>query len=669
MSEFVQDDVIANRSRGLHQAPVQRNRAAPRARPPARALIAHHDLSDFALMRRRQFKHARRQFAFRQPPKMPFHRRPQVFGLAAHTDALIAQAYLPGLPISPRFQTSQFSPEQYPAAHAPFGQRDRLGLSQQLFFSHAMFLSAKRNASSSEPPRGTVTRAAPSRRRRKMYRRALGLRTTCSPTRCGPTISQRSFGVLGRQGLKRNCNCTPAGISARKVRRRMENADIRDFLPSPPDALLIGPVIPNNSEKTFMRSEQTEVLVVGAGPAGLLTALLLAEAGVDVSIIDREERTTARSYACALHPRTLQLLNRLQLAAPLLELGRRTSKLAFYDQESRRAEIDLAQLDTEFPFLLILPQSAVESLLEERLRKAGINVQWNHRLDAVQDDNEEVVATVEEMAGTATGYIVPHWEMVVKRRTPVRAQFVIGADGHHSTLRNRLGVESQRVAGPFFFAAYEFESDTPTENEVRVVLDNTTTNVLWPLAGNRGRWTFQLSRSHSVAEFPEKERRAARLSPPTVDEKIREFVERVAKTRAPWFSSGIKSIAWCTKVVFEHRVAKQFGRNRCWLVGDAAHQAGPVGIQSMNVGFCEAEALSAALKTSLHDAAPLNLAETYDRSWQAEWKRLLGLTGGLKTRNDTNPWVRDRAQRILPCLPASDGDLTSLAAQLKLDYP
>jgi 2-polyprenyl-6-methoxyphenol hydroxylase-like FAD-dependent oxidoreductase len=422
------------------------------------------------------------------------------------------------------------------------------------------------------------------------------------------------------------------------------------------------------TKANFMRDERTEVLVVGAGPVGLFSALLLAEAGLQVNIIDREQRTAARSYACALHSQTLRLFARLNLAAPLLEIGHRVSTVAFYDHETRRAEINLTELQNDFPFLLILPQNAVEALLEQRLRKAGVNVHWNHRLDTLQDDTEEVLATVEELAGTSTGYIVPHWEMVVKRRSEVRAQFVLGADGHHSTLRQRLGIESQRVAGPFFFAAYEFESE-PTNDELRVVLDNTSTNVLWPLPGNKCRWTFQLTHPHSGTEFPEKERRAVRLSQPAVDEKIKDYVLRAAKNRAPWFSASVKEIDWCTEVVFEHSLARQFGRNRSWLVGDAAHQTGPVGVQSMNVGFAEAETIAGDILKVLRQTSPPALLETYDRHWQAEWKRLLGLTGGLKTRNNTNPWVRDRAARILPCLPASDGDLTALASQLSLDYP
>ncbi len=174
---------------------------------------------------------------------------------------------------------------------------------------------------------------------------------------------------------------------------------------------------------------------------------------------------------------------------------------------------------------------------------------------------------------------------MVKRSFPIRAQFLVGADGYGSLVRNRLGIENTQVAGPHFFAAYEFEPEEKVEDEVRVVLDQSTTNVLWPLLGNRYRWTFQLLKSEISTEFPEKERRGVRLAQQAVDERIRQYVEQVAKQRAPWFTAGVKEITWCTEVVFEQRVAKHFGRERCWLAGDAAHQTGPVGVQSMNVGM------------------------------------------------------------------------------------
>jgi 2-polyprenyl-6-methoxyphenol hydroxylase-like FAD-dependent oxidoreductase len=258
--------------------------------------------------------------------------------------------------------------------------------------------------------------------------------------------------------------------------------------------------------------------------------------------------------------------------------------------------------------------------------------------------------------------------MMVKRRFSIHARLVVGADGTHSLVRQRLGVEYLRIAGPEYFAAYEFETDSPADAEVRVVLDQATTNVLWPLPGNKYRWTFQLIKSEIPTEFPEKERRSARVSQPAVEETMRQYVQKVARQRAPWFSASVKEIAWCTDVAFEHRLTKEFGRERCWLAGDAAHQTGPVGAQSMNAGLIEADALAERLTQVLRGHAALATLATYDQEGQANWRRLLGITGGLKPGSTTGDWVRERRARILPCLPASGAeDLAALAGQLGLD--
>ena len=418
-----------------------------------------------------------------------------------------------------------------------------------------------------------------------------------------------------------------------------------------------------------MREGQTEVLVIGAGPVGLWLALSLAEAGVQVTIVDRQSRITARNYACALHPATLKLLNRFGLADAAIQRGRRLQKMAFYEGQSRHAEIDLSRLSADYPFLLILPQSDLESLLEQRLHQAGVAVQWNHRFEALAEEQQQVCATLEELEGTSTGYIVPHWETVVKRRLPFHAQYLVGADSHNSTVRQKLALQFERASETETFAAYEFETDTTGADEIRVVFDQGTTNVLWPLGENRLRWTFQLSRSGRETEFPEKDRRAVRVEQPTIDERVRQCVQRVAQQRAPWFTANITKVTWCTEVVFHHEVVTSFGRNRCWLAGDAAHQTGPVGVQSMNAGLREAGQLAEAIRQILQENAAENLLESYALEGQTRWRKLLGMTGGLKIGANASSWVRAHYDRFLPCIPAINEDLDALVGQLNLTPP
>ena len=417
-----------------------------------------------------------------------------------------------------------------------------------------------------------------------------------------------------------------------------------------------------------MREAQTEVLVVGAGPVGLWAALVLSKAGVQVTILDREARTASRSYACALHPATLDLLDSAGVLDGLLAAGKKIEKVAFYDGNTRKAELRFADLKCRHPFLLVLPQEALERTLEEQLRSAGVRVLWNHRFESLTEEQENVSAAVDELGGTGTGYIVPHWETVVKERSSLLAQFVIGADGYNSRVRHALGIDYEKFAGATSFAAFEFETDVAMEPELRVVL-GPTTNILWPLAGQKCRWTFQILPSELNTEFPEKERRAARFAQENVDERIRQYVQKVAGKRAPWFKGAVQEIAWCTEVSFEQRLVRQFGRNRVWLAGDAAHQTGPAGVQSMNAGFAEAHFLAKAMTRILRQESGLGSLAAYERQQRLNWERLLGRTGGLRARPDTDPWIRENLVSILPCLPASGPDLGSLAGQLKLDAP
>lgn len=418
-----------------------------------------------------------------------------------------------------------------------------------------------------------------------------------------------------------------------------------------------------------MHEEQTEVLVIGAGPVGLTTALLLTEAGIRTRIIDRENRTTTGSYACSLHPQSLELLDTMGVLPAVLEAGRRVQTVAFYDGPERKAQLDLSALDCRYPYLVILPQGEFEDILENRLKdKAGVSVEWNHRFEDFRPEHDGVRATIEELGGTSTGYIVPHWETVVQRRLDVQARYLVGADGYNSLVRNRIGAEVKKLRGPEFYAAYEFESGAPVEPEARVVLDDRTTNVLWPMQGNKLRWTFQLVQEEGLGAYPEKERNPVHVEDRVVDENIRQYVQRVSERRAPWSKASVNKVTWCTDVSFEYRLASTFGNGPCWLAGDAAHQTGPVASQSMNVGMLEAEALVACLKKELRQHAGAGTLQQYNSDRQAEWSALLGLNGGLKPRDKTSNWVKSRLQRILSCIPASGGTLKQLANQLELDF-
>lgn len=415
------------------------------------------------------------------------------------------------------------------------------------------------------------------------------------------------------------------------------------------------------------RKHETEVLVVGAGPVGLFAALLLAQRGAGVQIVDEEFRTAAHSYALAVHPYSLRLLEEVGLADELQRQGRRVETVAFYDRTDRRGEMTFSELGGSFPYVLVAPQSSLETLLEQRLNQQGVEVRWNHRVRALQAGEAGPAATIDQMAKAPCGYAVATTEWVIEKTLRTEAAFVVGADGHRSVVRRALGLECAPAGDPESFAVFEFRSDADLGNEVRIVLDEKTTSVLWPLPAGRCRWSFQLDRSDAPAESRLKRRLTVPIGRQAFPHLTRDHLHTLLQARAPWFEAKIRDIEWSMEVRFERRLADRFGRDRCWLAGDAAHLTGPVGGQSLNMGLRESHELAARLLGILREGAPLDLMEAYSVGFLKQWRQLLAIDGGLAPGGRAQAWARQHCQRILPCIPATGDDLANLAAQIGLD--
>lgn len=413
-----------------------------------------------------------------------------------------------------------------------------------------------------------------------------------------------------------------------------------------------------------MRTERTEVLVVGAGPVGLFSALQLASEDIEVIVIDREAKPAARSYACVLHQSTLGLLDQHGLIDEALEVGQRIDTIGFYDETKRRAELHLSEVHSAYPFLLVIPQSWLEQALERKLADAGVEVWWEHRLDSFEPMSDGVRANIEQFASTALGYVVPHWESVVQKRFGLESGFVVAADGPESTARSCMNVEFGIREKPQSFLVYEFETEEALENEARIVMGPDSIDALWPLSKTRCRWTFQMV-PVTAQEFPEKEREPYTFNDTNND--LCAAVKRATRVRAPWFHNGVKEVFWRTEVDFERRLVNSFGHNQCWLAGDAAHQTLPFTCQSMNGGLHEAKALTDAIHRILRQNASTSLLEAYGQQTHETWKQLLD-PRSLRLGTNVDPWIAQNIKRLLPCLPASGEDLAPVTRQLHLQF-
>ena len=390
-----------------------------------------------------------------------------------------------------------------------------------------------------------------------------------------------------------------------------------------------------------------EVLVVGAGPVGLVAALFLQQDGVRVEIVDMHQRTHQHSYALAIHPRTLRMLDEAELSEALIAAGRKLTKVAYYEGRNRRAEIDYSALASKHPYVLVMRQSVLERTVEEALRRKQLKIRWGHRLQVLTMDGTTCRADVAKLDQVAMGYPVARSEWVVVRSETMRPTYVIGADGYDSAVRRISGIEMEQRSVGQTFSIYEIEAAGELPAEARVILDPDLTSVYWPLEQGRCRWGFQIQDASG-------------------HEASMERLEQLIAARAPWFAARPTQIYWSTLGLFEQRVARSFGNGSVWLAGDAAHQAAPVGVHSMNLGLVEARELAARLSRIQRAGGAPTLLQEFATETREAWQSLLGSGGTARALPNADSWVRENAARILASIPASGDDLEPLLEQIGL---
>ena len=397
----------------------------------------------------------------------------------------------------------------------------------------------------------------------------------------------------------------------------------------------------------MVRHADPEVLVVGAGPVGLMAALFLQRYGVRVEIVDMHQRTARHSYALAIHPRTLRILEDAGLAEALIHAGQKLTTVAYYEGRTRHAEIDYSRLASTHPYLLVIRQSLLEKAAEEALRRNDLEVLWEHRLQSLDVDEAAPRAEVATLDQVATGYPVARTQSFVVKSETLRPAYVIGADGYDSAVRRMAGIALEEHGPGQIFSIYEIEATGELPAEARVILDPDLTSVYWPLEKGRCRWGFQI---HDAVAHEASLPRLAQL----------------IAARAPWFTAQPTQIYWSTLGSFESRLAQSFGKAGVWLAGDAAHQAPPVAVHSMNSGLLEAHELASRISQIQRSAGAQSLVAQFATDTHDTWKWLLDAGRTVRALPGAEPWVRQHAARILACMPASGDELEPLLQQIGL---
>jgi 2-polyprenyl-6-methoxyphenol hydroxylase-like FAD-dependent oxidoreductase len=347
-------------------------------------------------------------------------------------------------------------------------------------------------------------------------------------------------------------------------------------------------------------SGEADVLVVGAGPTGLTLAAQLLAFGAGVRIVDRQLDRVHESRALAVQPRTLEVLRGLGIAETLVERGNDTSQLQIHAGERVVAVrlFDVGLEDTAYPFLLFISQAETEAVLNDHLAEQGVQVERGVELVEFQAGEEGVLCTLRHREG---------------RTERLRARYLVGCDGAHSSVRHGAAIAFEGGAYPQTFVLGDLEVDGDLARDVG--------HAFFGAGGML--FFFPLARPASW--------RMLGIRPPGGEGEKTRAEPALAELQAiaDAFSGGslrLRDPVWLTYFRLHHRHAAHYRAGRVFLAGDAAHVHSPAGAQGMNTGIQEAWNLGWKLALVTRGIADEALLETYEIERQPVGRFVLRFT-------------------------------------------
>ena len=340
-----------------------------------------------------------------------------------------------------------------------------------------------------------------------------------------------------------------------------------------------------------------EVLIVGAGPTGLVLAVWLSDFGVPLRIIDKAAEPGTTSRALGVQARTLEYYRQLGLADLLVDEGLEFAAANIWVRGEKVAHAAFGEMGkglSPFPYMLIFPQDEHERLLIECLAERGVQVDRPTELAHFEDRGGDVIARLQRPDGS---------------EEECRAGYLVGCDGAHSTVRDIVGIGFSGGTYDHVYYVADVQAAGPQINhELHVALDDADFLAVFPMKGE------ERARIIGTVKWNMEERREA-LTWEDVNKAVMDRL-RLRVSRVNWFST----------YRVHHRVADHFRSGRAFLAGDAAHIHSPVGAQGMNTGIADAINLGWKLAAVLQRRAGTTLLDTYELERIAFARRLVTTT-------------------------------------------
>lgn len=320
------------------------------------------------------------------------------------------------------------------------------------------------------------------------------------------------------------------------------------------------------------------VLIVGAGPTGLFMAEELARHGIQFRVIDKKANIQRVANAIWIQSRTLEMFDQLGMIDAFLRLGHRCRAISLYAKEKQLVSVPLNNVDSIYPFAIMLPQWETEKILHDRLQQMGHQAERSIELINIVQENDKVIATLKHQHGSTE---------------TVSCDWLIGCDGANSTVRAKINMPfpGETITQQFVMADVIMDSFLPPD-EVHLFFNNETIFIALP----RGTKHYRIGGNLQV-DAPRKL---------YTEREVKELVAE--RTFGNYVVEKILSISpfW-----IHSKIVSDLRSGRVFLAGDAAHIHSPAGGQGMNSGMQDAYNLAWKLALVINKQAKESLLDTY----------------------------------------------------------
>ncbi|MFQ6147766.1 FAD-dependent oxidoreductase [Streptomyces seoulensis] len=333
-----------------------------------------------------------------------------------------------------------------------------------------------------------------------------------------------------------------------------------------------------------MADHDVDVLVAGAGPVGLTAALQLARWGVSVRLVDAAPRAATTSRALGTHARSLEIYDQLGILGDIAPHGTRVDAFIRHQSDrTTRLDFDFGGLATRFPYMFNIDQVITERVLRGHAASAGVEVEWNTRLESFQHDEDAVTVRLCSGDGADAGH------------ETVRARYLWGCDGGHSTVRKALQLPLAGEAAHTWLIADAIVHTDLERDGVHWLFPAGGALMLFPFP-DPGKWRLLDTTGEGDAE------QSGQIA--------RQFSTKLSQVLGR--DTVVDSPSWVSKFTIQQRAVPAMRVGRCFVSGDAAHVHSPASGQGLNTGIQDAYNLAWKLAMVMHGHADATLLDTYD---------------------------------------------------------